>query len=408
MNKFSCRSCQSESISEVLSLGRTPLANSLVDNAETLEATYPLDLVFCRDCALLQITETVPPEVLFGHYLYFSSFSDTMVAHARELATRMIAERGLGTTSTVIEAASNDGYLLQHYARAGVGVLGIEPAANIAAVAERDRGVRTLCEFFGAPVASRLAREGTRADVFHAHNVLAHVADLNGFVAGIRSVLKDDGVAIVEAPQAREMIERLEFDTIYHEHLCYFSLSALTALFERHSLRIVHAEEVAIHGGTIRIFAEHFERNSPQSSQVKALLEREARLGMKEEGFYKTFSDRVAALKIELKRTLAALKQQGHRIAAYGAAAKGSTLLNYSAVGAETLDFVADRSTYKQGKLMPGVHVPIVPPERLLTDKPDYVLLLVWNFADEVLKQQSEFRKRGGKFILPVPSVSIV
>ncbi len=287
-------------------------------------------------------------------------------------------------------------------------MLGIEPAANIAEVAERDRGVKTLRNFFGAALAADLAASGTKADVFHAHNVLAHVADLNGFVEGIRAILKDDGIAIIEAPQARERIEKLEFDTIYHEHLCYFSLSALTALFARHDLRIVHAEEVAIHGGTIRIFAEHASRGTPLSEQVKKLLARERELGMTSERYYTSFSQRVTALKEQLRTTLADLKRQGKRIAAYGAAAKGSTLLNYFGIGADVIDFVADRSTYKQGKLMPGVHIPIVAPERLLRDQPDYVLLLVWNFADEVMAQQREYRGKGGRFIVPVPQVTIV
>ena len=251
-----CRACCRSHLKTILSLGDTPLANALLkkEQLDQPEETYPLDLAFCPHCTLVQITETVPPEKLFREYLYFSSFSDMLLQHARELATRLIHSRGLNANSLVVEVASNDGYLLQYYKQAGIPVLGIEPAVNIARVAQNERGIPTLCEFFGAALARRLRDEGRRADVIHAHNVLAHVADLNGFVEGIRLVLKDDGVAVIEVPYVKEMIDRCEFDTIYHEHLCYFSLTALDALFRRHGLIIQDVEHIPIHGESLRLF----------------------------------------------------------------------------------------------------------------------------------------------------------
>jgi SAM-dependent methyltransferase len=390
----------------VLSLGNTPLANSLLsrEQLDQPEARFPLELVFCQDCALVQITVTVPPEQLFSEYLYMSSYSDTMLAHARELTDRLRRDRRLSRDSLVVEVASNDGYLLQNYVRAGIPVLGVEPAQNVAAVAV-DRGIATLVEFFGEAVGRRLAAEGHQADIVHGHNVLAHVADLNGVVSGIQAVLKDDGVAVIEVPYVRDLIERTEFDTIYHEHLCYFSLTSLDSLFARHGLRIVDTERVAIHGGSLRIFAA---RGGSRSQAVTRLLAEENEEGLNSAAYYANFGARVRGLRQRLVETLAGLKSRGDRIAAYGASAKGSTLLNYVGVGGETLDFVADRSPVKQGLFTPGTHLPIVPPEKLLEDKPDYALLLVWNFADEVMSQQRAYRERGGRFIIPVPDVQIV
>lgn len=408
-----CRACGAVGLVPVLSLGRTPLANALPtrDDLARSEETFPLDLVLCEACSLVQITETVSPETLFRDYVYFSSFSDTMIEHARLLAGRLIAARSLGAASLVMEIASNDGYLLQHYLAAGVPVLGIEPARNVARVAIEERGVPTLVEFFGRALAARLASEGKRADVLHANNVLAHVADLGGVVAGIRAVLNDaaasPGVAVVEAPYLRDMIDGTEFDTIYHEHLCYFSLTALDALFERHDMRIVDVERLAIHGGSLRIFAVAG-REHAAGPNVTRLRQEEAALGIGERAYYAGFAGRVERLKRELRALLGQLKAEGKRIAAYGASAKGSTLLNYIGVGAETIDFVADRSRHKQGRFTPGTHIPIVGPEELAARAPDYTLLLTWNFADEILRQQSEYRAGGGRFIVPVPDVRVV
>jgi SAM-dependent methyltransferase len=404
-----CRACGITELIPILSLGCTPLANALLsaDQLTQPEPSFPLDLVLCTSCSLVQITETVPSEQLFGEYLYFSSFSDTMLRHACTLVERVVVERGLGSTNRVVEIASNDGYLLQYYQRAGVQVLGVEPARNIARVAQ-EKGIPTVCEFFGADVAARLAKDGMRADVIHAHNVLAHVPDLNGMVKGIATLLATGGVAIVEAPYVRELIDRTEFDTIYHEHLCYFSLTAVDFLFRRHGLSIVDVEIVSIHGGTLRVFATGTAEKLAVSEAVKTLLAEEDSWGINQPASYREFSDNVRGIRSELRSMLAGLKREGHTVAAYGASAKGSTLLNYSGIGAETLDFVADRSTVKQGRFTPGTHLPIYSAERLLEEMPDYVLLLTWNFVEEILEQQAEYRARGGKFVVPIPVVRVL
>jgi SAM-dependent methyltransferase len=401
-----CRSCSAPGLELILSLGSMPLANSLLapEDLGAPEPIFPLELAHCAACSLVQILETIPPDTLFHEYLYFSSFADTVVEHARQLATRLIPERRLGENSLVVEIASNDGYLLQFFQKARVPVLGIEPARNIAKAAV-ERGIPTLSEFFGEALALELTGKGTRADVIIGNNVLAHVPDMNGFARGVALLLKDDGVALFEVPYVKDMIDSCEFDTIYHEHLSYYSLTAVKNLFERQGLSVVGVERTAIHGGSLRIAIA---KNGPAAREVGALLEEEAGWRVGRIDAYRAFARQVEELKTALRSLLAELKQQGKRIAGYGAAAKGTVLLNYCGIGADTIDFIVDRSPHKQGRYVPGVRLPIFPVDRLLADRPDYVLLLAWNFATEIARQQSAYLQRGGRFIVPVPEPRIL
>src|SRR5262245_1916320 len=400
--EISCRACGHAPLQVVLSLGKLPLANRFL-RAEELgedEPRFPLDWARCPACALVQITETVPPEILFRDYLYFSSYSDTMLQHASLLTARLTRERGLGPGSLVVEIASNDGYLLKGYASAGIPVLGVEPARNVARVAEAS-GIRTVAEFFDEALARTLAAAHGPDDLIHAHNVLAHVADLSGVVRGIGALLRDDGVAVIEAPYLRDLVDHSEFDTIYHEHLCYFSVTALDRLFRRHGLVLRAVERVPFQGGALRRVVA---AGGMAGCSVRRLLAEEADWGVDRDEPLVAFAARVEALRARLVELLGGLKRSGKRLAAYGAAAKGSTLLGYAGIGRETLDFVADRSPHKQGLYMPGVHVPIVSPARLVEARPDYCVLLAWNFAEEIMAQQAQYRAAGGQFIVPVPT----
>jgi SAM-dependent methyltransferase len=402
-----CRACGAQSRQLLLDLGAQPLANNLL-RAEDLggpEPRFPLQLYVCPACWLLQIGQEVPPVKLFTEYLYFTSFSDTMLQHARAAAERYIREFSLGRDSLVIEIASNDGYLLQNFVARAVPCLGIEPAANIACVAQA-KGIETLVEFFGDDLARRLAQAGRSADLVLGNNVFAHVPQVHDFVSGLQRVLKPKGRIILEFPDALNLIEHCEFDTIYHEHVFYFSLSALQPLFQHHNLSIFHAERLPIHGGSLRLFVCHA-RAFPVQGSVAAVLAEEHKRGLTGLPYYLSFGGRVLELKRMLVGLLHQLKRESKTIAAYGASAKGSTLLNFFGLGHELLDFVVDRSPHKQGLFTPGTHLPIVPIDQLLARRPDYTLLLTWNFVDEILQQQQAYREGGGKFIVPIPEVEI-
>jgi SAM-dependent methyltransferase len=402
-----CRACGLATLEPILSLGEVPLADGLVDRSRIAgpDPRYPLDVAFCLECSLVQVVETVSPDVLFDEtYVYFSSFSEELLRHSRENAERLIASRDLGADSLVLELASNDGYMLRNFAARGIPVLGIDPAPAPARAA-REAGIPTLEAFFGEELARRLAAEGKRADVVIANNVLAHVPDLNGFVEGIRIVLKSDGMAVIEVPYVKDLIDRGEFDTIYHEHLCYFSVSALARLLSRHGLCLERVEHYPIHGGSLRL---RVGAGREVDDSVQAYLDEEQRSGLTDVTYYRDFASRVRAIQEDLLSTLRRLKQAGNRIAAYGAAAKGTILLNSTGIGGDLVDFVVDRNVHKQGRLVPGVRIPIDDPARLIREMPDYVLLLAWNFRDEILSQQDGYRRRGGKFVIPVPKPMVV
>ena len=397
-----CRSCGSEGLLGFLSLGPTPLTDAYVppDRAGEPEARYPLDVAFCPSCTLVQIPAVVPPEAIFERYSYYSSFSDTLLSHSKAHVRELIAKRGLGSDDLVVELASNDGYLLRFFLAEGIPVLGIDPARGPADAAEAI-GVPTLREFFGIDLAQRLRSDGREADVLIANNVLAHVPDLNGFVEGVATILSRDGVCEIEVPYVRELIDRLEFDTIYHEHLCYFSVTALDTLFSRHGLSVDAARVLPIHGGSLRLTVG---RNGERGPSVQGYLDEEADQGMNGFPYYARFADRVAQVQRSLREMLHRLHGQGKTIAAYGAAAKGTILLNSSGIGSDLIAFVADKNPHKQGKLMPGIGVPIVAPQRILEDLPDHVLLLAWNIQKEILREQRAYLEAGGRFVLPIPT----
>jgi SAM-dependent methyltransferase len=398
-----------EPLVPILALGELPLANALLTKEQLTkpEPRYPLTLGFCPSLALVQIAERIPPSQLFSDYPYFSSMADEMLAHVKHHVEQLIAARALDADTLVVEIASNDGYLLQYYKAAGIPVLGVEPAANIAKVASAERGIPTLVAFFDEGLGRKLAGEGRRAAVVHANNVFAHVPDPVGFLKGIAALLEPGGIASIEAPYVKDMIDKVEFDTIYHEHLFYYSLTAVARLTALAGLAVVDVERLPIHGGSLRYILSLPSQN-PRAERVDALLAEERGWNVESALAYRAFASKVETLRAELRQYLENAKRRDQRIAAYGASAKGTTLLNYCGVGSDFLDFVVDRSPYKQGLFTPGTHLPILDPGALVERQPDAVLLLAWNFADEILAAQAEYRRRGGKFIIPVPQLRIV
>ena len=390
-------------------LGLSPLCESFVTAKQLNQAEpyYPLHALVCSGCFLVQLQEYVSPDHIFSEYAYFSSFSTSWVEHARRYC-HMIKERlQLGPESLVVELASNDGYLLQHFLPLGVPVLGIEPAANVAEAA-RARGVPTLVEFFGTALADRLVAEGKRADLIAGNNVLAQVPDLNDFVAGMKRLLAPEGVITLEFPHLERLIAENQFDTIYHEHYSYFSLVTTDRLAELHGLKIIDVEKLKSHGGSLRVYLAHSASARTPSPRVNELLEQEIEAGFLEIETYARFAEQVRRTKRNLLSFLIAAREQGKTICGYGAPGKGNTLLNYCGIGPDFLDFTVDRNPYKHGRFTPGMHIPIRPVEAIDEAKPDYVLILPWNLKDEIVRQMRHIGQWGGRFIVPVPEVQVI
>jgi nucleoside-diphosphate-sugar epimerase/SAM-dependent methyltransferase len=405
-----CRFCGAPLEQTMVDLGMSPLCESYLTAAELdrMEPFYPLCVYVCGTCFLVQLQQYVSAEDIFTEYAYFSSYSDSWVDHARRYADQMIERLDLGPRSLVVELASNDGYLLQHFVQRGVPSLGIEPAANVAAAAV-ERGVPTRVEFFGEQSAGQLLAEGQAADLIAANNVLAQVPDLNDFVAGIKVLLAPTGVATVEFPHLGRLIEGNQFDTIYHEHFSYFSLYTTERVFAAHGMTIYDVDQLPTHGGSLRVYARHAEdETKPVTGRVEALRRQELDDGVNRLDYYRSFGQQVISTKHRLLEFLIAAKAEGRSIVGYGAPGKGNTLLNYCGIRTDFLDYTVDRNPYKQGRYLPGTHIPILHPDRLRETRPDYVLILPWNLADEIMRQLAFVREWGGRFVVPIPKVQVV
>ena len=388
-------------------MGLMPRSDGLLDGSvlDRREPKRSLRVAYCPECSLVQLLETPAPEEMFGaDYLYFSSFSEDLLKHSRDNALELIEKRKLGPDNLVVEIASNDGYMLRNFLEKGIQVLGVDPAPQQAEAA-RKQGVETIADFFGTKLAKSLRARGKKADLIIANNVVAHVPDPNDLVAGFAELLADDGMVVVEFPYVRDLIDYVEFDTIYHEHRCYFSVTSAAALFRRHGLYLNDVRRVAIHGGSLRLY---FGKTEAPSADVRAILEEEKALGLDAYGYYRSFGEKVWKFRARARQLVGELKSGGKRIAAYGAAAKGTIMLNFLGLNNRAIEYVVDKNVHKQGKYMPGVRVRIDDPEMLLQDKPDYVVILPWNFRDEIIRQQRGFLASGGRFVVPIPDLEIV
>jgi SAM-dependent methyltransferase len=405
-----CRFCKTPLRSTFVDLGMSPLCQTHIapDQLNTMEPFFPLHAQVCEHCFLVQLQEFVAPEAIFSEYAYFSSYSSSWVEHCRRYSAMAIERFGLGAASKVMEIASNDGYLLQHFVAAGVPVLGVEPAANVARVAI-ERGVPTTVQFLGAATGAAIAAEQGQADLIAGNNVLAHVPDINDFVLGMRALLAPGGVITMEFPHLQRLIEGNQFDTIYHEHFSYLSFSTVEQIFAFHGLTLFDVEELPTHGGSLRIYARHAAHAAlPVGERVAALRERELGLGYRSLARYTGFGEQVKATKRALLAFLIEAKNQGRKVVGYGAPGKGNTLLNYCGIRSDFLDFTTDANPYKQGKYTPGTHIPILAPEAIREAKPDYVLILPWNLKDEIVTQASYIREWGGRFVVPIPTVQVL
>jgi SAM-dependent methyltransferase len=404
-----CRFCGGP-LAEFVDLGMSPLCESYLakDQLNSMEPFYPLAAYVCRDCLLVQLEEYVAPEHIFSEYAYFSAYSDAWLDHARRYVETMTGRFGLGPANRVVELGSNDGYLLQFFVERGIPVLGIDPAANVARAAEA-RNVPTLVSFFGVETARELAAKGIQADLVIGNNVLAQVANLNSFVEGIRIILQPRGVCTIEFPHLLKTIAGNQFDQIYHEHFSYFAALTAEKIFAAHGMRLFDIEELWTHGGSLRIYACHAgDETHPTGASVAQLVRRERDAGLHRLETYADFADRVRATKRKLLSFLIEAKSRGKSLAGYGAPGKGNTLLNYCGIRTDFLDYTVDRNPYKQGRYLPGTHIPIFPPDKIAETRPDYVLILPWNLKDEITAQLAYIRDWGARFVVPIPEVSIL